>query len=169
MGLDSSKLLPLAALAAPVVIVQAARLFLGGGLAEAPASVVDDSGMPEQPVATRPLDTLRDEERELAEWMEARRAGLAEVRSPLEHSEAPGSEDSPSPEAPSVAGLPAMRVTGIVDGRAFRDRVLDQRDALVEREERQAGEAAEAAAPADGDTLREVRDILLRIESKLDR
>jgi len=114
MGLDSSKLLPLAALAAPVVIVQAARLFLGGGLAEAPASVVDDSGMPEQPVATRPLDTLRDEERELAEWMEARRAGLAEVRSPLEHSEAPGSEDSPSPEAPSVAGLPAMRVTGIV-------------------------------------------------------
>lgn len=58
-----------------------------------------------------------------------------------------------------------IRLVGIVDARAFRDTVLDQRDAVASlpapNEQHAVGDAA------DGALLREIRDALIRIEKKL--
>lgn len=68
----------------------------------------------------------------------------------------------------STAGA-AVQLVGIENGRAFRDQVLRQRDLVADR----AGAAATPSLPA-GDTgagnetlLREIRDALIRIESRI--
>lgn len=65
-----------------------------------------------------------------------------------------------------------VRLAGIKDGRRFRDAVLTQRDVVVgSREQEQPPQPPSgAAAPvADGtaELLTSIRDVLLRIESKL--
>ena len=66
----------------------------------------------------------------------------------------------------AATGQSEADLVGVMDGRAMRDRILEQRDRLAER-----GFAAPvAAAPAeggDGAVLGEIRDALLRIEARL--
>ena len=68
-----------------------------------------------------------------------------------------------------------IRLTGIKDGRAFRDAVLDQRDKVVGSDEEKAttgtANSATASLSTDGSThklLTEIRDSLVRLESKFD-
>lgn len=63
----------------------------------------------------------------------------------------------------------AARLVGIQDARGFRDAVLEQRDRMSDRAPNaEHGRATGDAAPAgDAATLTEIRDILVRIESKL--
>lgn len=76
-------------------------------------------------------------------------------------------------EALSVetAGQSAMgallTVSGIEDGRAFRDAVLEQRDRVVGSQEDAAEKAGEGVASSDDSTLRAIHETLLRIESQL--
>jgi putative membrane protein len=63
-----------------------------------------------------------------------------------------------------------LTLAGIKNGRKFRDAVLKQRDLVVGSEEdRQLAQAgAPATAPAgNSEILREIRDVLLRIEDRL--
>lgn len=66
----------------------------------------------------------------------------------------------------SATGKSEADLTGVMDARQVRDRILEQRDRLAER-----GFAAPAVtAPAeggDGAVLGEIRDALLRIEARL--
>lgn len=65
----------------------------------------------------------------------------------------------------AATGQSEADLVGVMDGRAMRDRILEQRDRLAER-----GFAAPVAAPAadgDGAVLGEIRDALLRIEARL--
>ena len=66
----------------------------------------------------------------------------------------------------SQQGMPDASLAGLVDAVAFRDAVLDQRDALTEGRS-QASPPSEPAPAADSALFTEIRDILLRIEDKL--
>ena len=60
-----------------------------------------------------------------------------------------------------------VQLTGIRNGREFRDTVLKQRDRVVAREEAESGRATTSGASVDSsvlNTLEEIRDILRRIE-----
>lgn len=66
-----------------------------------------------------------------------------------------------------------VNVVGVANSRAFRDAVLDQKDEVIGRKGRKGGSLAmedvvRSNAPAEGGVeLAEIRDILLRIETKL--
>lgn len=69
-----------------------------------------------------------------------------------------------------------VRIVGIRDTDGFRDAVLNQRDRITDREEEAAAMTGRAAASnmpaaiADGEVLtalREIRDVLQRIEQKI--
>jgi putative membrane protein len=67
----------------------------------------------------------------------------------------------------SGSGSALVNLVGIEDARAFRDRVLEQRDRLAAAGDAPAA-AASASAPSAGDpVLAEIRDTLLRIERRL--
>lgn len=65
----------------------------------------------------------------------------------------------------SGQGNADMTLPGIVDARGFRDAVLAQREALLER--RRGPEPAAADADEVLVTLREIRDVLVRLEARL--
>jgi len=75
----------------------------------------------------------------------------------------------------SATGGSLLNVTGIRNGRAFRDRVLERRDQVTELHREQAASespttTAMTSAPMTTDaagTLREIRDTLVRIERRL--
>ena len=67
----------------------------------------------------------------------------------------------------AATGQSEADLVGVMDGRAMRDRILEQRDRLAER-----GFAAPVAAAGEAGTgeqavLGEIRDALLRIEARL--
>ena len=65
-----------------------------------------------------------------------------------------------------------VRLTGVKDGRAFRDAVLKQRDMVVGSNEDLAPLAATPSLAADTNTaklLTEIRDSLVRLESKFEK
>jgi len=64
----------------------------------------------------------------------------------------------------SGTGASLVGLVGIKDARAFRDRVLAQRDAVTEKAE---GTVAAAAPEADASVLTEIRDAVVRIEEHL--
>lgn len=66
----------------------------------------------------------------------------------------------------AATGQSEADLVGVMDGRAMRDRILEQRDRLAER----GFAGAAVAAPAEGGAqavLGEIRDALLRIEARL--
>lgn len=65
----------------------------------------------------------------------------------------------------SVGAL--VRLTGIVDGRDFRDQVLRQRDLVTARPEGAPNASVAPDTSATNDLLREIRDSLQRLEQKL--
>lgn len=75
----------------------------------------------------------------------------------------------------SQQGGPDASLAGLMDAVDFRDAVMAQRDALIEGRERvadlpeHAQATAEPPAVHDAEVLTEIRDVLLRIETKLDR
>lgn len=65
-----------------------------------------------------------------------------------------------------------VQLTGIKDGRAFRDAVLNQRDKVVGSKEDLAAVAVAPSIVADTGTtklLTEIRDSLVRLESKFEK
>lgn len=68
----------------------------------------------------------------------------------------------------SAAGS-LVTLVGIVDARHFRDAVLRQRDAVVERGPRGPEEIGPPPSSANDEILVEIRDSLLRIEERLNR
>lgn len=58
-----------------------------------------------------------------------------------------------------------IKLVGIVDARGFRDRVLRQRDAVAALSA--PSDKTLAAPEQDDSVLREIRDVLIRIEEKL--
>ena len=67
----------------------------------------------------------------------------------------------------SGPGGSLVSLVGVKDARGFRDRVLDQRDKVTENR-RDDVSSAPAATDDSAPILVEIRDALLRIESKLD-
>ena len=61
---------------------------------------------------------------------------------------------------------PLVSLTGIEGGRAFRDAVLEQRDKIAAAEKGEAP-AQPTSSPDKAGVLDEIRDILLRIETRL--
>ena len=57
---------------------------------------------------------------------------------------------------------------GVIDAEAFRNAVLEQRQRVIEAETGQAPASAATSVPSN-DTLVQIRDILIRIESHLAR
>ncbi len=69
----------------------------------------------------------------------------------------------------SQQGMPDASLTGLVNAVAFRDAVLEQRDRLADGRRDSLPTPAAPAPEADATVLGEIRDILLRIEEKLER
>lgn len=96
---------------------------------------------------TVPLDQIQDVSLRSGPLLD--RLGLASVRI-----ETAGQSSSDGSD---------MVLPGLMDARAFRDAVLRQRDALADGETPAAGQSDEEVAPL----LREIRDVLLRLERRL--
>mgnify|MGYP000208133216 CR=1 FL=1 len=62
-----------------------------------------------------------------------------------------------------------MSLTGIVNAADFRESVLDQRDLLAEKSDRQVTETGPSASSAPDVGIQELRDAVLRIEALLTR
>jgi len=69
----------------------------------------------------------------------------------------------------NIQGRPNLRLDGIIDGRKFRDAVLRQRDKVMDLDTRRETAEPPPAAAASEDTvlLREIRDILKRMDERV--
>ena len=67
----------------------------------------------------------------------------------------------------SATGKSEADLTGVMDARAMRDRILEQRDRLAERGFAAPAVAAGEAGTGEQAVLGEIRDALLRIEARL--
>lgn len=70
----------------------------------------------------------------------------------------------------SVQGAADMELTGIIDAKAFREMVLDQRDEITDRAPSMSASEPSAVSPTDQDLatlLREMNETLKRIEQKI--
>ncbi|MEM9158261.1 MAG: PH domain-containing protein [Verrucomicrobiota bacterium] len=71
-------------------------------------------------------------------------------------------------ETAGQSGMGALvQVQGIIDARAFRQNVLDQKDQLSAHSSPTQAESASTAITPDSQTLQEIRDTLQRIEKLL--
>ena len=62
-----------------------------------------------------------------------------------------------------------MSIVGIVDAPAFRQAVLEQRDAMADGRPRRSADASPQHSPVSAGELAEIRDAVLRIERLLER
>ena len=67
----------------------------------------------------------------------------------------------------AATGQSEADLVGVMDGRAMRDRILEQRDRLAERGFAAPVQAAGEAGTGEQAVLGEIRDALLRIEARL--
>ena len=67
----------------------------------------------------------------------------------------------------AATGQSEADLVGVMDGRAMRDRILEQRDRLAERGFAAPVAAAEGTGTGEQAVLGEIRDALLRIEARL--
>jgi hypothetical protein len=103
----------IAAAAAPVLAVQAVRLFADSGVSDAAAAPTPAQLAPAvEPVPAR-SKTLTDEQRRAIDWLASVRSGASPVRSPIDTPAPQIKAPDPVPAVQEPPPLPSLRLGGV--------------------------------------------------------